>query len=85
MVVLIGSAICGLSFCVDWAFCISDPAVDLAHTINDYLVFGPQSKLVLSPHLWEQAMDVALQAYQAIRPLNQERIKTCHVFNLFGR
>ena len=69
---------------LDWSFCISDPAVDLAHTMNDYLVFIPQIGWGLSSHLWEQIMDGVLQAYQAIRPLNHEHIKACRVFHLFG-
>ena len=68
---------------LDWSFCISDPAVDLAHTMNDYLVFIPQIGWGMSSHLWEQIMDGALQAYQAIRPLNHEHIKACRVFHLF--
>ena len=73
-----------LSGVLDWSFCISDPAVDLAHTMNDYLVFIPQIECGMSSHLWEQIMDGVLQAYQAIRPLNHEHIKACRVFHLFG-
>lgn len=73
-----------LSGVLDWSFCISGPAVDLAHTMNDYLVFIPQIGWGMSSHLWEQIMDGVLQAYQAIRPLNHERIKACRVFHLFG-
>ena len=72
-----------LSGVLDWSFCISDPAVDLAHTMNDYLVFIPQIECGMSSHLWEQIMDGVLQAYQAIRPLNHEHIKACRVFHLF--
>ena len=73
-----------LSGVLDWSCCISDPAVDLAHTMNDYLVFIPQIECGMSSHLWEQIMDGVLQAYQAIRPLNHEHIKACRVFHLFG-
>ena len=75
-----------LSGVLDWSFCISGPAVDLAHTMNDYLVFIPQIGwgMSSSSHLWEQIMDGVLQAYQAIRPLNHEHIKACRVFHLFG-
>ena len=73
-----------LSGVLGWSFCISDPAVDLAHTMNDYLVFIPQIECGMSSHLWEQIMDGVLQAYQAIRPLNHEHIKACRVFHLFG-
>ena len=73
-----------LSGVLDWSFCISNPAVDLAHTMNDYLVFIPQIGWGMSSHLWEQIMDGVLQAYQAIRPLNHEHIKACRVFHLFG-
>ena len=73
-----------LSGVLDWSFCISDPAVDLAHTMNDYLVFIPQIECGMSSHLWEQIMDGVLQAYQATRPLNHEHIKACRVFHLFG-
>ena len=72
-----------ISGVLDWSFCVSDPAVDLAHAMNDYLIFAPQSELEVSSHLWEQIMDEALQAYQAIRPLNHEHIKACRVFHLF--
>ena len=72
-----------LSGVLDWSFCISDPAVDLAHTMNDYLVFIPQIECGMSSHLWEQIMDGVLQDYQAIRPLNHEHIKACRVFHLF--
>ena len=72
-----------LSGVLDWSFCISDPAVDLAHTMNDYLVFIPQIECGMSSNLWEQIMDGVLQAYQAIRPLNHEHIKACRVFHLF--
>ena len=68
---------------LDWTFFISDPAVDLAHAMNDYLVFARQSELGMSSHLWEEIMDEALQVYQAIRPLNHEHIKACRVFHLF--
>ena len=73
-----------LSGVLDWSFCISNPAVDLAHTMNDYLVFILQIGWGMSSHLWEQIMDGVLQAYQAIRPLNLEHIKACRVFHLFG-
>ena len=74
-----------LSGVLDWSFCISDPAVDLAHAMNDYLVFIPQIECGMSSHLWEQIMDGVLQAYQAIRPLNHEHIKPCRVFISLGR
>ena len=69
---------------LDWWFSISDPAVDLAHTMNDYLVFVPQIDQTASPCFWEQIIDGALKAYQAIRPLNQERIKAFRVLHLLG-
>ncbi|MCB4394399.1 phosphotransferase [Synechococcus sp. HB1133] len=69
---------------LDWWFSISDPAVDLAHTMNDYLVFARQIDPTMSPHLWHQIMDGALKAYQSIRPLNHEHIKAFRVFHLFG-
>ena len=69
---------------LDWWFSISDPAVDLAHTMNDYLVFVPQIDLTTSPHFWEQIVSGALKAYQAIRPLNHERIKAFRVLHLLG-
>ena len=31
-----------LSGVLDWSFCISNPAVDLAHTMNDYLFLFPR-------------------------------------------
>lgn len=69
---------------LDWTFRISDPALDLAHTMNDYLVFVPQIDQTTSPCFWEQIIDGALKAYQAIRPLNHERIKAFRVLHLLG-
>ena len=73
-----------ISGVLDWGFCIADPAMDLAHTMNDYLVFSPQIDPTISLHGWEQIMDGALQAYQAIRPLNHEHIKACRVAHLLS-
>ena len=67
---------------LDWAFRISDPAVDLAHTMNDYLIFSRQIDPSLLPHVCEQFVDGLLKEYQAIRPLNHERIKPCRVAHL---
>ena len=72
-----------ISGVLDWAFCISDPAVDLAHTMNDYLIVPRQIDPAMSPQFWEQINEGFLKAYQAIRPLNHERIKACRVFHLF--
>jgi len=69
---------------LDWWFSISDPAVDLAHTMNDYLIFARQIDPTMSPHLWDQIMDGVLKAYQSIRPLNHEHIQAFRVFHLFG-
>ena len=69
---------------LDWAFRISDPASDLANTMNDYLVFVRQIDPTTSSHFWEQIVDGALKAYQAIRPLNHMRIKAFRVFHLLG-
>jgi aminoglycoside phosphotransferase (APT) family kinase protein len=69
---------------LDWTFRISDPALDLAHTMNDYLVFGPQIDQTASPCFLEQIIDGALKAYQAIRPMNDERIKAFRVLHLLG-
>ena len=69
---------------LDWAFRISDPALDLANTMNDYLVFVRQIDLPGSPRFWEQIVHEALKAYQAIRPLNHERIKAFRVLHLLG-
>ena len=69
---------------LDWAFRISDPALDLANTMNDYLVFVRQIDLPGSPYFWEQIVNEALKAYQAIRPLNHERIKAFRVLHLLG-
>lgn len=69
---------------LDWTFRISDPALDLAHTMNDYLVFVPQIDQTASPCFWEQIIDGALKAYQAIRPLNHECIKAFRVLHLLG-
>ncbi|MED5383783.1 MAG: aminoglycoside phosphotransferase family protein [Cyanobacteriota bacterium] len=73
-----------ISGVLDWAFCISDPAVDLAHTMNDYLIVPRQIDPAISPHVCEQINEGFLKAYQSIRPLNQERIKACRVFHLFS-
>ena len=69
---------------LDWAFRISDPALDLANTMNDYLVFVRQIDLPGSHRFWEQIVNEALKAYQAIRPLNHERIKAFRVLHLLG-
>ena len=73
-----------ISGVLDWGFCISDPAVDLAHTMNDYLVLMRQIDSTTSPHVCEQFMDGVLKTYQALRPLNHERIKACRVFHLLS-
>ena len=71
-----------ISGVLDWLFCISDPAVDLAHTINDYLVLIPQIDIgdVISfmgaDHGWGSS---GLSS----GPLNHEHIKACRVFHLF--
>ena len=72
-----------ISGVLDWAFCISDPAVDLAHTMNNYLIVPRQIDPAMSPQFWEQINEGFLKAYQTIRPLNHERIKACRVFHLF--
>ena len=69
---------------LDWTFRISDPALDLANTMNDYLVFVRQIDLPGSHRFWEQIVNEALKAYQAIRPLNHERIKAFRVLHLLG-
>ena len=69
---------------LDWAFRISDPASDLANTMNDYLVFVRQIDPTTSSHFWEQIVDGAIKAYQTIRPLNHMRIKAFRVFHLLG-
>ena len=69
---------------LDWVFRISDPALDLASTMNDYLVFAPQIDPTLSPDCCEQFVDGVLKAYQVIRPLNHERIKPFRVFHLLS-
>ena len=69
---------------LDWAFRISDPALDLAHTMNDYLVFVRQIDPSASPDFWEQFVDGVLKAYQSMRPLNHERIKAFRVLHLLG-
>ena len=72
-----------ISEILDWSFCISDPAVDLASTMNIHLIFTRQIDPTVSPHVCEQFVDGVLEAYQANRPLNHERIKFFRVFHLF--
>ena len=73
-----------ISGVLDWAFRISDPARDLAHTMNDYLVFACQIDPAIPPHVCEQITEGVLKAYQAIRPVNHERIMPFRVAHLFG-
>lgn len=68
---------------LDWDFRVSDPALDLASTMNVHLIFTRQIDPTVSPHVCEQFVDGVLEAYQAIRPLNHERIKFFRVFHLF--
>ena len=68
---------------LDWNFRISDPALDLASTMNINLIFTRQVDPTVSPQVCEQFVDGVLEAYQAIRPLNHERIKFFRVFHLF--
>ena len=68
---------------LDWGFCISDPAMDLAHTTNLYLIVCPQVDPAFLPHVRDTTLDGILKAYQAIRPLNHERIKACRVADIF--
>ena len=68
---------------LDWAFRISDPALDLASTMNIYLIFTRQIDPTVSPDVCEQFVDRVLEAYQAIRPLNHQRIKLFRVFHIF--
>ena len=73
-----------ISGVLDWAFRISDPALDLAHTMNDHLIVLPQVDPAISPHVCEQINEGVLTAYQAIRPVNHERIKACRVAHLLS-
>ena len=68
---------------LDWCFRISDPALDLASTMNIYLIFTRQIDPTVSPDVCEQFVDRVLEAYQAIRPLNHQRIKLFRVFHIF--
>ncbi|MEE2695544.1 MAG: phosphotransferase [Cyanobacteriota bacterium] len=68
---------------LDWEFRLSDPALDLASTMNINLVFTRQIDPTVSPHVCEKFIDGVLEAYQANRPLNHERIKFFRVFDLF--
>jgi len=51
--------------------------------MNIYLIFTRQIDPTVSPHVCEQFVDGVLEAYQANRPLNHERIKFFRVFHLF--
>jgi len=73
-----------ISGVLDWGFCIADPAVDLAHTMNVYWVLVRQVDPAMSSQVCEQIMDGVLKTYQSIRPLNHERIKACRVFHLLS-
>lgn len=68
---------------LDWYFRISDPALDLASTMNIYLIFTRQIDPTVSPDVCEQFVDRVLEAYQAIRPLNHQRIKLFRIFHIF--
>ena len=72
-----------ISGVLDWGFCISDPAIDLARTMNIHLVLSRQIDPAMSRQFLVQTMDEVLKAYQAIRPLNHERIKACRVADIF--
>ena len=72
-----------ISGVLDWGFCISDPAIDLARTMNIHLVLSRQIDPAMSHQFLVQTMDEVLKAYQAIRPLNHERIKACRVADIF--
>ena len=69
---------------LDWGFCISDPAMDLAHTTNLYLIVCPQVDPAFLPHVRDTTLDGILKAYQAIRPLNHERMTVFRVAHLFS-
>ena len=69
---------------LDWGFCISDPAMDLAHTMNLYLIVCSQVDTEFSPHVRDTTLDGILKAYQAIRPLNHERMRVFRVAHLFS-
>ena len=45
---------------LDWDFRISDPALDLASTMNIYLIFTRQIDPAVSPHVCEQFVDGVL-------------------------
>lgn len=69
---------------LDWGFCIADPALDLAHMMNDYLFFLRQIVKDLPLEFVQQFVDGMLKAYQAIRPLNHERITAFRVLHLLS-
>lgn len=69
---------------LDWALRISDPAIDLANMMNDYLLFANQIYPGVPHRLWREIVDGTLKAYQGIRPLNCERIKAFRVLHLLG-
>ena len=73
-----------ISGVLDWGFRISDPAIDLAHTMNLCLITPRQVYPEITPHVCEQVTDGFLKAYQSIRPLNQERIQACRVAHLLS-
>ena len=51
--------------------------------MNIYLVLSRQVDPAMSRQCLVQIMDEVLKAYQAIRPLNHERIKACRVADIF--
>ena len=76
-----------ISGVLDWGFCISDPAVDLAHTMNLYMIACPQvypAYPTFLPHISEQIIDGILKAYQMIRPLNDQLIAVFRVAHIFS-
>ena len=73
-----------LSGVLDWTFRISDPAVDLAHMLNAYLVFAPQFDSYPQPYLLDRIVDGALKAYQVFRSLDYYRVNAFRALHLLG-
>ena len=67
---------------LDWNFCIADPASDLANMMNNILIFVPQISVDIPLDQLEKGVTEVLKVYQAIRPINHERIKAFRVLHL---
>ena len=69
---------------LDWSFCIADSALDLACTMNVYLIYLYQFNEDAPPQFGDQFTKAILNAYQNIRPVNHERIRVYRALSLLN-